>query len=421
MIRNVAATAGIRLALTGLALVTTILTARYLGQQGRGDYFFMVTLATTIVQLTALGLPLANSYFAAHDHATRAALTTNSAWVAVCVAGGAGAALALGAHYAGMLQDTPVSYLWLAAALAPPALFYMLGSNILIGLERVRAYNAAEIASRVLVFAALVLAGAAGVGAGGFVAATVVAWGVSAVGVVLLLARGTRLPLRFDADMLRRGLRYAAKAYVVTMLGFLVLRSNIFLLRREWGPGELGLYSIAAQVADVLFILPQTVSLLLLPRLVRLAGTRWDTTVRAALAVAVATGVTAAVTALVARPVIGLLFGEEFTPSANVLYVMLPGVVFLATASVLGQYLGAMGMPVAYLGVWALSLLVLVASSVLLIPQHAGAGAAASLTGACAVNLCATAGLAYWYHHRHGDDPLGMALPDADAHRPVAE
>jgi O-antigen/teichoic acid export membrane protein len=388
VISSVAATAGIRLALTALALVTSILTARYLGQAGRGDYFFMVTLSATIVQLTTFGLPQSNTYLVAGRHALLPSLTTNSAWVAIGAAGGAGTAIALGAHASGMLQDTPTSFLWLAAALAPPSLFYTLGSNLLLA------------------------AGLAGAGAGGFIGAAIAAWTVSAIGVAFLLLRGKVVSPRFDTSAFRRGLRFAFKAYVVTLLAFLVLRGNIFLLRREWGPNELGLYSIAAQVADVLFILPQTLNLLLFPRLVRGVESRWRLTLRSAAAIIVVMTALAAVTGVVARPVIGLLFGAEFEPAANVLYVMLPGVIMLATAGVFGAYLGSIGLPRTVIAVWACVLFVVVAGSLVLVPSRAGAGAAAAVSVGYGVLLVGLTALALRYHRRHPDDDTeGPPLP----------
>lgn len=422
MIGHVAATAGLRLVLTALALVSSILTARYLGQAGRGDYFFMVTLASVLVQATSLGLTQSNTWLVARDPSSRPALIGNSLWVSLVVTGGAGASVAVGAQLLGMLQDTPASYLWLAAALAPASVFYMLGTHLLVGVGRIRTFNVAEAGSRVLVFGAFVAAGIAGVGAGGFVGAAIVTWTISAAGVGIAVSRGVRIPWRFDREMFRRGLRFALKAYAVTLLAFLVLRGNVFLLRREWGPAELGLYSIAAQVSDVLFILPQTVSLILFPVLVRAAATRWATTIRVAAVVAATLTVVALVTAAVAEPAIGLLFGDEYRPAARVLYVMLPGVVFVGVAGVFGQYLGAIGMPGSYVLVWAGSFAVLICSSLVLVPDRAGAGAAAALSGTYALYLAATFLLALHYHRLRRDEPVGNPLPtDIEDRTPVGE
>jgi O-antigen/teichoic acid export membrane protein len=411
VIRQIGLTLGTRIGLTAFGLATSIVTARFLGQTGRGEYFFMVTLAATVVQFANIGLPSSNTFLAARDPRLQPALLGNSLWVSLGVAGGAGTAVALIAHGAGMLQDTPTSYLWLAAALAPPSLFYLLAANLLVGTGRIRAFNAAEAGSRALVLGALVTAGAAGAGAAGFVAASVVAWAVAATATGWLVVRRSSLALRPRADVLASGFRYATKAYLVTLLAFLILRANVFLLRREHGPADLGLYSVAAQIADVLLILPQAVALVLFPRLVRDSAGRWESTRTSTVIVGVAMLVVCAVAAAVAEPVIRFLYGEQFVLSARVLQIMLPGVLCLAVTNVLAQYLGAVGIPRPLLAVWAGGAVLVAALSLTLIPGHAGAGAAASLSATYAVVMLGVAATVVWYHRRHPrDEADGLPL-----------
>jgi len=118
---RISLTVASRLALTVLSLVSSIVTARVLGQGGRGDYFFIITLSGTLVQLTNLGLPVSATYDVARDPATAPRVIANALWVSVVAAGGIGVILAIVAHAAGALQDTPIGYLLLAAALAPVA------------------------------------------------------------------------------------------------------------------------------------------------------------------------------------------------------------------------------------------------------------------------------------------------------------
>jgi O-antigen/teichoic acid export membrane protein len=380
VIRQIALTAGTRIGLTVFGLVTSIVTARFLGQGGRGDYFFMVTLAALIVQFGNLGLPASNTYFAARDPHRTPQLLANSLWVSLGVGGGLGVGLALFAHAAGMLQDTPASFLWLAAALAPPTLFYVLATGILIGRGQIRSFNALEFAVRAVLLPVLVVAGLVGLGASGFVAVSVVVWVAGCVAAAVLIGRYVPLSLAPSSELLIVGFRYATKAYLVTLLAFVALRGNIFLLRREFGPADLGLYSIAVQIADVLTILPQAVGMILLPHLVRDASARWERTVRAAIWVAAFMIVLCLFTAVFAGPVIRFLYGDDFGLSTRVLQIMLPSVFSLAVAGVLSQYLAAIGLPRPLLAVWAAGVALVIALSVALIPDHGAAGAAAALS-----------------------------------------
>jgi O-antigen/teichoic acid export membrane protein len=405
VIRQIALTAGTRVGLTIFGLATSIVTARFLGQSGRGDYFFMATLATLIVQVANLGLPASNTFFGARDPNRAPQLLANSLWVSLGVGGGVGVGVALFAHAAGMLQDTPGRYLWLAAALAVPSLFYLLTTGILIGRGQVRAFNALEFAVRAVLLPVLVTAGLVGVGATGFIALSVVVWVVAAVAAGALVARHGGLSLTPSRELLEVGFRYATKSYIITLLAFLALRGNIFLLRREFGPADLGLYSIAVQIADVLTILPQAVGLILLPHLVRDASDRWDRALRAALWVAVIMLVVCALTAVLAGPVIRFLYGDNFGPSTRVLQIMLPSVFSLAVAGVLSQYLAAIGLPRPLLGVWVAGVALVLVLSLALIPDHGAAGAAAALSLANTAVLVGVGATAYAYRNAKDRGP----------------
>ena len=204
------------------------------------------------------------------------------------------------------------------------------------------------------------------------------------------------------------GFRFATKSYLITLLAFIALRGNIFLLRREFGPADLGLYSIAPQIADVLTILPQAVALILFPHLVREASARWERTVRATLWVAAIMIVACVLTAVFAGPVIRLLYGDSFAPSTRVLQIMLPSVFSLAVASVLSQYLAAIGLPRPLLGVWGAGVALVLALSVALIPDHGAAGAAAALSIGNTAVLVGIAVTAYLYRNAKPRGPAAL-------------
>jgi O-antigen/teichoic acid export membrane protein len=405
VIRQIALTAGTRVGLTVFGLATSIVTARFLGSAGRGDYFFMVTLAALVVQFANLGIPASNTYFAARNPERTSQLVANAFWISLLAGGGLGFGIALFAHAVGMLQDTPAEFLWVAAALVPPSLFYLLATVILIGRGQIRAFNALEFAVRAVLLPALVAAGLVGLGATGFVAVSVVVWVLACGAAVALIGRYASLSLAPSRELLVVGFRYATKSYLITLLAFLALRGNIFLLRREFGPVDLGLYSIAMQIADVLILLPQAVAMILLPHLVREAGARWERTLRAALWVAGIMIALCVLAAVFAGPVVLLLYGDVFAPSTRVLQIMLPSVFSLAVAGVFSQYLAAIGQPRPVLGVWLGGAVLVLALSVWLIPDHGAAGAAAALSLGNIAILGCIAATAYLYRNAEPRGP----------------
>jgi enterobacterial common antigen flippase len=375
----------------------TIVTARFLGPEQRGEYFFVVTLTLVIVQFANLGLQSSNTFYVARDGRLLSPLIANSLWVSLLLGGGSAAVAVAVLHRTGLFLAQEPSLMWLAVALSPPILFFMLGTNLLVGTQRMIAFNVIEVVANVGVTAALVLGGLASFGAKGFLIVSSSAWSAASLVVLTHLWRQGRVRIAFSRDVFATGFRYAAKAYLVTALGFLVLRANVFVLQHYFGSRELGFYSIAAQVGDAIAILPGSVALVLFPRLVKDPAGRWRSTVRTACVVGVLLAVACGIAAAVAGPFIRLAFGQAFAPAAAVLRLLLPGVFALGVSTVLSQYLAAIGIPRVLVGVWVVTLAAVLSLGAVLVPHHAGAGAAAALSCAYGGALLMIVCVAYRY------------------------
>jgi O-antigen/teichoic acid export membrane protein len=381
---------GFRLA---AGFLIAVLTARFLGPEGRGEYFFVVTLAAMIMQFANLGMHSSNTYLVARDPSLLSSLLGNSSWISVVAGGGLAAGVVASAYAFGLFGGAENPSLLFAVALAPLGLFFLLGQNLLIGLGRTMAFNATEIlGSAVLVLFPLVTAIATPTSPS-FLAARSAAILASIAGLLFFLARGARLRWTFDRDVFRKGLAYAARAYVVTLLGFLLLRANVFLLQVNSGFGELGLFSVAAQVADALELVPTSIALVLFPRLVRMNVGAWSEMIRSLRTVAGLMAGICLVVAVLSEPLVVFAFGPEYLASAVMLRLLLPQVFFIGVTTIVSQYLAALGMPVVLLLVWGFGLAAVTAFGLFLIPAYGGVGAALapSLTYALVFALVLTA------------------------------
>lgn len=380
MTLGVGMTVVVRISRIALGLITSILTARFLGPGGRGDYTLAVTLATLVVQFGNFGLPSSNTYLVAKERGLYGGLVSNS----VATAALSIPLSAITVWVAFSLDIRAGNWLWWAAALAPPSLFILLGTNLLVGMGRIALFNAFEFTSSVIVVPLIVIAGLLGGGVGGILFAGVTAAWMTAIVLLVVLLRG-HARIRFDPAVFRAGLIFAAKAYVLTLLSFLLLRANVFLLERFAGSAELGQYSIASQIADVLIVLPASVALVLFPKLVADPDRRWSMLLRSTRTTAALIVVFSIVAAAVASPFIGVAFGPAFLAAVPMLLFLLPGIVLLAVTTILSQYLAARGFPLTLAGAWAIALLIGIVASWILIPSAGGVGASMGLSIAYAV------------------------------------
>jgi O-antigen/teichoic acid export membrane protein len=360
-------------------LLISILTARALGVAGRGEYFYVMTLANLATQFGNLGLASSNTYSLTKDNSLLPRLTANCFWVSVVV----GVVSVVGvltievARGASSRMELTICLLMMV----PSMIYGLLASNLLVGLSRIRQYN-------------YFLLGSAGIQLAAIAFATWIAWGVGAIlwfstisgvmaaGVLWLMLRQLHpITWRFDWQVLRSHLGYANRAYVATLLVYGVSRASVLLLDHYSDKTELGLYSVAVQLADALVVVPTTVAMVLFPDLVkRPADCRLARTMRVAGQIALIMAALCVSIGWVAAWIVPAVFGESFTPAVRILWWMLPGVFAFSLTTIVSQYLAAHGIPPANVWAWLGGLVFLLASGSQLIPRWGVLGAAVSLS-----------------------------------------
>lgn len=380
MIRDVALSLVARGLIMSAGVIVSILTARVLGVAGRGEYFYIVTLANLAVQFGHLGLASSNTYVLARDHGLLARLAANTIWIALS-AGTAAACVVLLLAAGWNITKWDETHAWFLLVLGPAMLYSLLASNLLIGLARIRQYNLFQIMSTFFQLTAMGSVAWMAWGVVGFLTAVSLTSIASALVLMGFLARLHALRWRFDRELFSSQLGYAGKAYIVTLLGYGVSRAGVLFLEHYAGKSEIGIYSVAVQFADVLVLIPSTTAMVLFPNLVKsdiqdqyacaLAMT-WKTGLLM-LALCVSIGA-------VAYRLIPLLFGEAFAPAVYVLWWMLPGVLVLSMITIISQYLAAQGMPRGNVLAWIAGLLFLVVSCPQLVAQWGAQGAAVGLS-----------------------------------------
>jgi len=376
-------------------VIVAIVTSRFLGPAGRGEYFIVVTLAAVIAQFGNLGLHSSNTYYAARDPKLVPSIIGNTVWVSLLSGGGLAAGVLAAAYLFDVFGGGATRSLWFVLFLAPLGLLFLLGENLLLGLGRTILFNTIEILSATLLVVLHLVSIVSFPTSAGFLAARTAGVLLSSAGTLGFLLRISPSRFAFDTSVFRLGFGYAARAYLVALLGYLVLRTNVFLLQFHGGFEEVGLYSVASQVADAMEIIPTSVSLVLFPKLLHQADGGWmmmqrsliqvaQVMLAACLAVAVASGV-----------LVDVAFGPEFVRSGSMLRLLLPQVFFISLTSIVSQFIAAKGMPLAILGIWIVGLVIAVLLGSVLIPIYGGDGAAAALSLAYAVTFVLVVTLAF--------------------------
>jgi O-antigen/teichoic acid export membrane protein len=335
-----------------LGLFTAAVIARELGPSGQGTFAVAYSLTLMLIQLGGLGFTTANPYFAARQPERIRGIAGNAIWLSgllgillVIV----GALLKVVAP--GLLQGLGWTPLLVALVGVPGGLAALFEQSILLGEGRMVAYNAVEVTQAAVTLVVLVA---------GFVVADIQLTGVlavlgagrygAAIAYGVILARRSGIAGLPNPALARTMLEYGFRVYVAILVSFLVIRLDLLLVNAYSGSTQAGLYSVAATLADGMFVLPMVVGLNLFARVAR--GDPVQASAEVFRSIAVLYGLICLVTVPLAAPMIRVFFGTAYEDSTSLYYWLLPGIFCLGMLTILSQHFAGRGFPRQLIVIW---------------------------------------------------------------------
>ena len=364
-----------------VALVSSIVTARGLGVEGRGLLYTCTAAAAIGSQLLGLGMPSAVILVVA----ARPGLARRGVFTAVGVAAGSGMVFAAGVWSlllvlpAGWIPREVAGLVPLVAGLVSTQVLLAWCSSLTQGLGAIEQLPVIELSYRVVAtawaaFALFVLR----IPFRGFLASLVavdllcgVAWLVHIRVVGPASAGGDSWPREWKLWSLR--------AYLPLLLNTAARRVDILVLSSFAGLRASGLYSVAAQAMDLSQLAPVFVGQ---KAMWSFAAGRGDNRVvrrlrRLLPLVVLAAMVAGALTADIWSP---RLFGRDFVGVGPVLFALALGAAALAWETMGVQEVAAAGFPLRLSAAWLISFVVEIPLMLLLAPRYGAVGAGAALS-----------------------------------------
>jgi len=367
---------------------TSLLLARWLGPSDRGLLAIMVQVYSVALAVAAVGLPIAVMYFASRPEARTAALLGTNL---VC-----SLALALVFVPVFWLLRGPIASVFahghgdlawiLAGALVPVTFLDWTTHNQLLGKLRFGLYNLLVVLSKIAsLIGVVVLVGFTGLGVTGGLIALGATSAVMIVGSLPpLLREGSPV---FDRSLLRSMIRYGGRVQVGTLLQLLNYRLDVIVLRFFRPLADVGYYVVAAILAELVITVANAFQSSVLPLVSHYEGQERQATTSVSslrhhgILAAAATLANAAFAPLVIIYGYGPSFHQALVP----MFILLPGMWFLGTGTVVGGDLRGRGHPGLSSVVAGLAVVVTVALDVVLIPMFGVPGAAVASVAAYAV------------------------------------
>jgi O-antigen/teichoic acid export membrane protein len=351
-----------------LGLATAVIVARRLGPSGQGLFAVAYSLTLMLVQLGGLGLTSANPYFAARSPERISRIVGNALWLAALLGLAlAGAGVTVKLAVPGVIEGLGWTPLLVTLAGVPGGLAALFLQSVLLGEGRMVAYNAVEVTQAALTLIALGagfaladlrLSGTLAILGAGRYAAT--------IAYAVLLRRRSRIRSRPDLALARTMLVYGFRVYVAIVVSFLVIRLDLLLVNAYLGRTEAGLYSVAATLADGMFVLPAVIGLNLFPRVAR--GDPTQASAEVFRSVGALYGLVCLATVPVAGIAIRAFFGAKYEDATSLFYWLLPGIFCLGLLTILSHHFAGRGYPVQAMAIWIFGLALNVVLNLVFLP-----------------------------------------------------
>jgi O-antigen/teichoic acid export membrane protein len=365
-----------------VGMVIAVVTGNALEPAGRGEYFLLVLIITTMTTVFNFGVPGTNTYFTAQKKFSRAQLTRASIILTIPISILSFALLYL--MYVLRLNflfptDKLTPAVVASLGIIPVVLYTQFAQGIIVGENRISLNNYISLSSQgalAITLTILYLMGALTVT---IAIALYAASFLLALGVII----GTSFPpladvlsARLQWSEYRELIGFSATIHIGNLAQFFNYRLDAFIVSYFLGLAAVGLYSYSKTFAESVWLLSASMAAVLLPTL---AGQHVNSKVIAVKAV-VATFVVSFAAGLAAfllgPPLIPLLLGKSFAGSVNPFLFLLPGVIMFSLTNVLATYLTAAGKPGYNATIAFISFLFTVIFDILLIPRYGMSGAA---------------------------------------------
>lgn len=378
----------------------TVLVTRVTGAHGRGIYTLASSVAILAATITALGISWAAIYYIGKSQFPLAQVTSTLLTVSLITGGVAAAALAvvylLFQHT--YFHEVSPSQALLMLALAGFFQVATTTASIVLGMNRPLDYAAITMLQVVVALVIqIILAITGSLTATAALAAFTLGAAASAGYGLVLVGREVPIRLGLDRQILRSFFTFGIRGYAANLMTLLSYRLDALIVNGLKGVTSVGYYSVSTAMAETLTYGAVGFALVLFPQVSSVEKKEADRITPVICRNAVfLTLVGAVVMFVVSRELILLIFGSAMVPALVPLWLLLPGIVFMAAAKVISSYLSGIGKPIYTTYIAAGAVAITVVLDLLLIPPYGISGAAI----ASSITYTATAIASVWILNR---------------------
>ncbi len=366
-----------------VSLVTLIVSARYLGPEGRGIFVAALAWMSTFCTIFHLSIGPALQYRIQQNREAYTApammgtlmglglVASLMAWIAATVI----FFLTDGTMFKGL----SIEVLVLVFASLPLLMWEQYGPNIYSSLSRMTLVNRAQYIGRTLgVIAFVALVGWFQLGVAGALVAMFITQAIVVLSALIPMMRSIKWKLVWLSGEIKPLVMAGMKLHPASISALLLDQASILIANHYLEKAEVGLFQLALQLVGLILIFPQSALMILYGDMAKSDPDRdWPHQRKLILRVMTIVLVLALVGALSAQFLIPLVAGDQFKPSIPMFIALLPALLGLSLSILLTpQWLGR-GLFLLSNVVTFVALLIVVAGTFWTVPRYGVDGAIA--------------------------------------------
>lgn len=363
---------------TAIGFVSSIIVAKLLGPEQQGIIKVILLLPAMLYTFMNFGIESAIMYFGSKEKNFKTAgkLSNRFALYFLLAAGFVGlTVIAVGSQFTDYYKDVPFAYLAAILLLAPLTFYQGTQTSLLRAENNFVRYNLVNTVKQV-VYVVVVL----------FVFLYRSVWVViianymmQITGILLSKIGVHHKNNGIDRPYLKDLVKYGFKTYVSNVINFFNYRFDQVLLTPTVTKAQLGIYSVAQTLSEMIWMIPNSVSTVLLPRI---AAMHEDEKRAVALRVCRYVGTIMFFVVIFGYLATGfllpLLYSQQYVDSIVPFRILLIGTFFMTYCKILGNTIAAYGKPEKNIAANIAGSLSNVLLNIILIPKYGIIGAAIS-------------------------------------------
>jgi len=380
-----------------VGLVISIVTARGLGPEGRGEYNLLILIITTLTTLFNFGIPGSNTYFTAQKKIEKGKLMRASFFIATWLSLFSFLLLFILYRVDYLRYLFPVDKLTptmvISFAIIPVVFFNVFAQGIIMGENKIYLNNYIYLGSQTAQAATLAVAYALGILSVQLAIAVFAISNLVSFTIIGVSYRSTFFSFashRMEWREYKQLLVFSAPLQLSNIIQFLNYRLGAFIVNYFLGAASIGLFFMAVNLEEILLLLSTSIAAVLLPTVAAQHEQSKMISVKAAVASFALTLAAAALAVPIAPFAIVHLFGKDFAGSVLPFLILLPGITIFSVTNVLATYILGIGKPGFNTVISFVALIFTVVLNVVLIPRYGISGAAAASSISYIILSCLT-------------------------------